>query len=83
VEESTARKVAERVLKMDKPDLAKQLIERTIPIGLDIDTLYFIFTYADDGFAIVSAESSAPLYWGIVKRANTNPKKCHRAFFTF
>lgn len=60
VNESTTRKVAEKVLMMDKPDLKYQMIEKAIPVGLNDDTLYFVFTYPDDGYAIISAENSAP-----------------------
>jgi len=74
VDENTALKVAQKFLMKDKPDLINQVIEKTIPIGLHNDTLYFVFTYPDDGFAIVSAESSAPPVLGHCKNGKYEPE---------
>jgi len=74
VDESTARKVAQNVLMMDYPELKHQKIEKTIPVGLDNDTLYFIFAYPDDGYVIVSAESSAPPVLGHCKKGKYEPE---------
>jgi len=74
VDEGTARKVAQNVLMMDYPELKHQKIEKTIPVGLDNDTLYFIFAYPDDGYVIVSAERSAPPVLGHCKKGKYEPE---------
>lgn len=75
INEQTAQKVAEVVLKTDKPNLNNQVFEKKIPVGLNNDTLYYIFTYPGGGFAIISADSSAPPVLGHCKTGEYDTAK--------
>ena len=75
INEKTALNVAEKVLRIDKPYLKNPVFGKRIPVGLKNDTLYYIFTYPDGGFAIISADSSAPPVLGHCKKGKYDPAK--------
>jgi len=74
VDENTARKVAQKFLLTDYPYLKDQLFQKFIAVGLDNDTLYYVFQYPDEGYAIISAESSAPPVLGHCKKGKYEPE---------
>ncbi len=73
VDISTATKVAQKVLQSEKPELIGKEFNRILPIGLDKDTLLYVFEYSDDGFVVVSGESSAPPVLGYCEYGKYEP----------
>lgn len=75
VDKNTAMIVAQKVLLSDKPGSKKLDFKRIIPLGVERDTLIYIFEYPDDGYVIVSADYSAPPVLGHCKKGKYNPDK--------
>ncbi|NQU87621.1 MAG: C10 family peptidase, partial [Mariniphaga sp.] len=69
-----AKKVAQRIYKLDKPDKDELKIENFITLGNNNDTLLYVFSYPDDGFVIISAEDAAPPVLGHCKKGKYEPE---------